>query len=231
MGLLAVALLLNSAVVAYSLYSHREFQEHFRWTMLVTIPGRAAAAAAEPVNTGRVGSSALQVDLYSDFACPYCRASAAAVDSVRRIYGDRVQWRYWHVPRSPAGDPLAMRAAGIGVCTESEGGPWELYRLLSRTEWSESDLMHAVNQLGVEPDSLSRCERSDPTRSRVWSDLFAASRRGITATPTIDVNGTRVEGVLQFEPLVELIEAELARSRSGTADPQARPSVSPRAGM
>lgn len=211
--LLAGVLLVNSAAVAYGFHVLAGLKETMQYVMLVTIPGRTAAAsqASSEIPRPPVDLKVVHVDLYSDFACPFCRASAHTVDSLRKAFGQRVQWQYLGLPNR---DQLAFRSALIAVCVSDSGGPWRLYRLLNdSSSWSRQALDRAVAKLAINRDSLARCVASQTTESRVWAELFTASRQGVIATPTVIVDGVRVVGRITGPALGALIEAS-ARKRA-----------------
>jgi protein-disulfide isomerase len=212
--LLSVVILVNSIAIAYAFQRLSEVSDTIRW---VLAPAAAAVAARPSIGLGEpVGT--LSVELFSDFSCVHCRASAPAVDSARHNFGDKVNWRYRHVSRGPRLDSVGFRAALIATCLPADEGVWPLYGLLSeKVEWSHAALDIAVAQLALDPSELERCVRSADAAHRIWIDVFYAAGRGVEATPTIVVRGARIEGRLTFAALVEFLEAN--RNAHGTSRP------------
>lgn len=209
----AVVLFLNSLAVAYGFRMLERFQEEFRWTLLQTVPSRLAESPmghgtqAVPMNE----EPALVIELFSDFSCPVCRLSAVVVDSVRRSFPDRVRWEHRFIPRSPLVDPVGFESALVGVCLLRQDLFWEFYeRLGTKRALTQETLRAAVEELGVSFESLQGCLRESSTAARVWSDIFDAARRGIEATPTLEINGIRIQGEFGAIPLLTLVESELA---------------------
>lgn len=211
-AVLTLVVLINSAAVAYGFYTVHSLGEQLRWISIVTTPLRATASEDSVAETfPPPASDQVRVEVFSDFACAHCRASASAIDSVRQRYGQRLNWRYRYVTRAPQADPLSFYTAKVGVCTESDGGPWDLYNALGHMgAWSKDSVEVAVEMVETDSDRLRSCVESDATEQRVWSDLFKASARGVSSTPTLFVNGVKVEGRISVRPLVQLIESEMA---------------------
>lgn len=210
---IAVVLVLNSVTAMATSLSVRRLQEDLRWTIMVTAQaGNRGVADRGARNIALPGP--LRVEMFSDFACAYCIAMVPALDSVRAHFGDRVEWKYRHLPRRPTESKASMRAAMIGVCTESDGGPWVmLRRVYSSGAALDADLLEVLEYRDL-GDRVASCVGHPETESRVWSDIVDASRRGITATPTFEALGVRLTGQLTAAQLIDFTDAQLAKTVS-----------------
>jgi protein-disulfide isomerase len=204
--MLAVVLFLNSLAVMYGFRQVAALRTDIRWV-----------ASQAPANTGAPpgqaiarGNAKVRVDLYSDFGCRFCRLSASAVDSARRKFGSDVLWVYHQVPRSPAENPLAFRAALASYCLGQTDGAWKFYAAIRGAELDEAAVEAAIRASGASRDSLSQCSSRRSTEDGVWAAMFEGGYRGIVATPTMFVEGTKIEGAISYAPLVALIEHRLA---------------------
>ena len=202
---LAAAVVLNSCVLGYALYSTRRLSDTIRTSLLMTVPLRSSGGQEDLAGK----SPPLVVVFYSDMLCEYCRSSAASLDSARRHFGQRVTWEYRHLPQPPNVSRASFLSAVIGECV----GPERLWDLFTRlSEMEAPDLTHVRAQaadLGISPDSLKRCEASRDLESRVWSQIFRASRIGVAAVPTLRVGGVTVSGAIGYETLTRLVSAKL----------------------
>jgi hypothetical protein len=214
LGILALTLFFNSLALVYGFYSLRKFQDEVRWMMAYVIPARAAAAIPRPGTPATRAPARETVVVYSSFVCPYCRASAAALDSAQRALGDDIAWEYKFLSRPESLDPLAWRAALAGVCSEGAGRLWEFNLRLARLPWGERSVDQAIADVGGGSAEFKNCMAADESEARIWRDIFDAARLGIRETPTVDVGGIRVTGQFSAAPLIALVNERKSRHGS-----------------
>ncbi len=216
---IAGALLVNTLVLAWGLVRIKTLAELYNQVMVSTLPERANQSASI---LPKVDSLAIQVDLYSDFDCAFCRRSVPAVLDARQQFGTRVLWRYWY--RANPARPISLRSALVAMCTAEGDGPWKLYALLSDSaSLTEGRLTNAVRALGLPFAKTDRCARADSTAQRLWRQMFFSAAAGRTRTPTVVVDGIEIAGLLNADALRALIEDRLARKRhlTGATSPAA----------
>lgn len=217
LGLLAVTVALNSVAVAFGFSQVVKLNRQVRWLSVVTSPLNAVGSqGAQTSDAGLV-----RVEIFTDFSCPFCRASARAIDSVRRHFGNsRVAWHLFVVPQAPERDPVGFRAALTSHCAPGPDGQWNMLAAAGDSAWSEQVLQRVVGALKIDRDSLGRCVTAAATENQVWGDLFFASVRGVTVTPTAYVDGVKVTGRLTYDALAELVSSRIAKSESQTSAPR-----------
>lgn len=156
----------------------------------------------------------VEIVIFSDFECPYCRRFNNAVDDLREAedYEGRVRFIYRHYPIRNI-HPLAQKAAEASICAEDQGMFWEFHDAL----WTDEDLspdnleQHAV-LLGLDTEAFADCVNSGRHYERVQGDLEAAMALGQSGTPAVFVNGRYVGGAVGFEQLKAEVDRELAES-------------------
>lgn len=116
---------------------------------------------------------------FGDYQCPYCRASEAHLEAIRREYGNDVSLVYRHFPLSGHGS--AYSAARAAECAGKQDRFWEFHELLySTTGWiedtSEGGLAGLAEQTGVvSVEQFTRC-LADSLRFRVLFDELGEGR-------------------------------------------------------
>ncbi len=154
-----------------------------------------AAAPAQP-RAGQAGPIDVRADdpvrgnpraqvtivLFSDFQCPFCARVGPTLDEVQRTYGDKVRIVWKHQPLSF--HPNAVPAAVAAEAAREQGKFWQMH------------------------DRLFASQR-ELSRSRIEEDQKLASRIGAEATPTLFVNGEKVEGAVPFTMLKAVIDRKL----------------------
>ena len=155
------------------------------------------------------------VQLFADLLSPISRDAVDVVRDVARRHPTavRVQFRNFPLPFHPQA-PLAHEAA---VAAAGSGRFWEFtQRLLDRRSLAtEQDLVAIAGALGLDQSSFAQALREHRYAARVDADVRSGRERGVRGSPTIVINGRRVDGVPTLEALTEQIEAALA-ARSTT---------------
>jgi protein-disulfide isomerase len=144
-------------------------------------------------------SAPVTVDLWIDFQCPFCRdfelASGSTLDE---LVADGSARLVYH-PLSFLGEE-SERAANAFGCSVDEGRPVEYQRALFENQPAEGtggftvdDLIALGEQAEVTGDAFETCV-ADGTYDG-WVANVAASQQdaGVTATPTVVVDGQTLE--------------------------------------
>jgi protein-disulfide isomerase len=129
-----------------------------------------------------------------------------ATGQVRLVYkhlaflGDESQW-----------------AAEASECASEQGRFWEYHdRLYRETQgrgkgvFEKPLLKRYATEVGLDHTAFDGCLDSGRYRARVQSDTEDARRRGVSRTPTLEINGQRLVGV----PTVDEVRALVAAARS-----------------
>ncbi|MEV8532573.1 thioredoxin domain-containing protein [Streptomyces sp. NPDC051211] len=152
-----------------------------------------------------VSDGAVRVDVYFDYLCPECRnleqRTAAEVKTLKS--GGKVTLVYHPVAflngySSPAG--YSTRAASAAACAAQEGRFEPYHAVLFDKQppergpgLSEDQLIAAGRDAGITGDSFASCVRQDTYRPWVTYVSDMAASRKVAMTPTVTVNGRRVD--------------------------------------
>lgn len=156
---------------------------------------------------------------YADFQCPFCGVFAREIKpQIEAAYiatgKVRFEWRdfAWMGPESEA-------AANAARCAAEHDAFWDYHDRLyaapvapnSGTFTRERLLAHAAT-LDLDLDAFTACLDTDRYRSAIETDTAAASRLGLTGTPTFEIDGQRIVGAQPFEVFAQAFDAALAAS-------------------
>jgi protein-disulfide isomerase len=149
--------------------------------------------------------------LFSDFQCPFCARVSPTLDEVERAYGDKVRVVWKHQPL--AFHPNALPAAKAAEAAREQGKFWQMHDRLfaAQRELSPDAYERFARELGLDLRRFQESVRSGKTAARIEEDQRLASRIGAEATPTLFVNGERVEGAVPFATLKAVIDRKLGR--------------------
>jgi protein-disulfide isomerase len=146
---------------------------------------------------------------FADFQCPFCATQAPDLRKLQREYPNKVQVLFKNFPlqfhsRAKAAH-LAAFAAG------EQGKFWEMHDLIFShpDRLSDADLEQYAEQLGLNKDRFRSAVQSNSARAALENDIAEGQKLGINGTPTLIVNGHRIEGLQNYDHLKRVVEAEL----------------------
>ncbi len=168
---------------------------------LVTVAPRPDAPAVGPAD------APLQVVVFTDFQCPYCRRHAVDLRRLAEHYGDRLRLVFRHFPLR--GHELARPAAEASMAAHAEGKFWEFHDRLMDPEAGDPTVervRRTALEVGLDPGRFDTAMRSHVFGAAVDRDLADGRAAGVTATPRTFVNGRQVDGMVGLERLREICE-------------------------
>jgi protein-disulfide isomerase len=171
------------------------------------------------------------VVVYDDFECPFCaRMYVSLINEAMNQYRGRVKVVMKDFPLVEA-HPWAMRAAVDAHCLADQSLPayWDfsdyvhthqpevLEKFKAASNGGPAAIDAFAKQIGekraLKSDQLQTClARQD--QSQVESSMAEGKSLGVSATPTLFVNGQEVEGILSDESLRALLDRTLQEAAS-----------------
>jgi predicted DsbA family dithiol-disulfide isomerase len=155
----------------------------------------------------RVGpaDAPVQVVVYSDFQCEFCRRLVPVLQQVRSDFPQEVAIYYRHYPLPL--HPRAFPAAVASECAAEQGVFWEYHdKLFSEGgDLSDAKLLELAGSVGLDQPRFTACLKSDRPGQIVEGNLREAERLGLPGAPCVFINGRRVEGALTHERLAKEI--------------------------
>ena len=157
--------------------------------------------------------------MYVDLQCPYCRAE---MDTVRKnlvqTYGDKVRVVFRDFPIAET-HPWAVAAAIAGRCVyrQDQNKFWNYsdWILNSQPDVTVENFPPKVTQWaaanGINAAQFAACREDKAVADEVDKSLKDGFSLGATVTPTAFLNGSILEGTVEWDVLRQLINVELAR--------------------
>ena len=159
----------------------------------------------------RVGPSdaPVQIVVYSDFQCTFCRELVPVLQKVRAEFPQQVTIVYRHFPLEA--HPRAFAAAVAAECAAEQGLFWEYHDKLfaASGDLDDAKLLELASSLGLDQQRFNACMHSTPPRQAVEANLREAMELGLPGAPSVFLNGRRIEGPLTHENLVNRIKEQL----------------------
>ncbi|HEX9243994.1 MAG TPA: thioredoxin domain-containing protein [Anaeromyxobacter sp.] len=147
--------------------------------------------------------------LFSDFQCPFCSRVGPTLDEAQRVYGDKVRVVWKHQPLQF--HPNALPAAKAAEAAREQGKFWPMHDRLfaAQRELSPDTYDRIAKDLGLDLRRFQESIRAAKGLSRIEEDQRLAARVGAQGTPTMYVNGEKVEGAVPFATLKAVIDRKL----------------------
>lgn len=157
------------------------------------------------------------VQAWEDFRCPACAAFNQRVKPglvEHYIVSGKVKLEYHHFPLQQH-EPGASLAAQASECAADQGLFWTYHdRVFQATSSGPSAFLmerlidYAVD-LGLDGDTFTSCLTNQTHLLTISESLQAARTAGHNSTPTVLVNGVRVDNPLEFEAVSAAIDNQL----------------------
>jgi protein-disulfide isomerase len=196
--------------------------------LLITAPGLAPAQDQDYRILGSLDAP-VEMVIYSDFECPYCRNFAlAALPAIIAEFVDtgRLRIRYAYFPLA-AIHTNSLASSKAAHCAGVVGRFWSFhdYLFVRQPEWSGETVPNSLwvrfaENLGIDTDEFATCLASPEAHDAVEEDLREALGSGATGTPTVVLDGESVSGISSYETLRQEILSAIERAEGQTREPQ-----------
>jgi protein-disulfide isomerase len=153
---------------------------------------------------------------FSDFQCPYCSKAADVVDQVKEKYGDRVHFVFRQFPL-----PMHQNARGAAeaaLAANAQGKFWEFHDKLFKNQGqlTRDGLEGFAKEAGLNVSEFKKALDGKTYAADVDSDVKMGESVAVQGTPTMFINGARVQNPTSFETVSAQIENAL---KGGAATP------------
>lgn len=156
--------------------------------------------------------------VYGDYECPHTRALGTELATLRERAGDRLRVVVRQLPNEDAhpGTTLASEAA-LAAAAQGRFEPMHA-RLLAHPigdDLGPADLLEVGREAGVDADRLADDLRHHVRGPAVEADVDGAARSGVEGTPTLFLDGRRLECGYDAASLLAALDAADARAPQG----------------
>jgi protein-disulfide isomerase len=162
---------------------------------------------------------------FDDFECPFCaRMHATLMSEILPEYKDKIKIVYKDFPLVQI-HPWAQRAAIDANCLAAQSSPayWQLADYLHANQreisGNQQNVQEAINRVdqatmdfgkknGADATKLQACIKAQ-SDSAIKASMSEGDKLGISATPTLFINGEKVEGAMDAADLRMALNRQL----------------------
>ena len=162
------------------------------------------------------GPSAAPISVvsYSDFMCPFCRDLAGALKNFLPTAGNEIKSYYKYFPLDAPCNPGvgqsvhpgACELALGGICAQENGLFWEFHDKVFERRWDRAtrdDVLKIAASVGLDAGRMSACMNSASAKGSLARDVEEGSKVGVGSTPTMFVNGRKLQNTGVFLLAIE----------------------------
>lgn len=148
--------------------------------------------------------------IYDDFECPYCAREAGPLKSLLKKYPEQVRLVFKNFPL--AMHKHARIAAIAGLAAQNQGMFWPLHDLTfaNYQQLNLGKITELAGSLGLNMGRFEKDMKDKSLSNRINADIKEGKKIGVRGTPTLFINGRRVQK-RSVESLSRMIDEELAR--------------------
>ena len=130
---------------------------------------------------------------FSDFQCPACKSLKPYVDEIKTSYKDKLLFAYRHFPLQQ--HQFARSSAYAAEAAGEQGKFWEMYDFLfaNQEKLSEEKIAEGVKLLGLDLKKYDEDFKSEKIKNKIDKDLADGQKVGVNGTPTLFLNGKKLE--------------------------------------
>lgn len=146
---------------------------------------------------------------YMDLECPACRAAHPTLKKIKTEYEDIIRFEAKHFPLYQI-HPNAIKAAQTAECAHDQGKYFEMIDLIFQYQENigVKSLKNYATFLELDQESFNNCLDSNIKIKYVEQDMQEGLNKGVRSTPTIYINGKKLER-WDYESLKNEIESRM----------------------
>ncbi|MFC0625188.1 DsbA family protein [Kribbella deserti] len=140
------------------------------------------------------------IEVYLDFRCPHCKEFEDEAGEAINKYIDegRAKVTYW--PMDFVSKDNSPRIANAWGCAAAQGKARsysdEIFRSFEKS-WTEEQLLALGKALKIDNADFNKCVTENGQAKWIESIQTASQQRGIESTPTVFVNGKKIDASAQ----------------------------------
>jgi protein-disulfide isomerase len=183
------------------------------WLAQADVSPERPALATDGNVKGNVAAP-VTIEEWGDFQCPACRQWAQGPGrELERplLQAGQAKLVFRHL--AFLGNE-SVEAAVAGECARDQGRFWDYHDTLfsrqggeNRGTFSRDNLKQYAADIGLDTAAFNACVDSERYRDRVLADVAEGDRQGVRSTPTVFVNGRKIENPFDVVAIQQAVTA------------------------
>jgi protein-disulfide isomerase len=153
----------------------------------------------------------LQVIIFSDFQCPFCKRVEPTLAQMEKEYGKKVRmvWKNYPLPFHNNAEPAAEAA----MAAHAQGKFWEMHDTLftNNTALERPNLEKYAADLKLDLGKFKSDLDAKKYKSQIEAETKEGQDVGVNGTPAVFINGRKINGAYPYETFKKIADEELAK--------------------
>lgn len=157
----------------------------------------------------------IQITVWSDFQCPACKAFSDLVPDLIKKYAGKMNIQYFPYPLDDHCNPnmknalheMACQAAKVSMCAPAKFESTHERLFANQEKIGEAYLAELTQELGVQ-----ECIKGEEINKKILEGINLGQTYGLSSTPTLLVNGRKIEGARPLPIMSAIFDYLLAQS-------------------
>jgi len=162
----------------------------------------------EDDDRGFNNDSEIQFVYFSDFKCPYC---IEQYPTIKKIIENYPNINFIHKNMVSPSDAIAFYASKAFECSNKQGLGYEMMDYLYTNEYKGIDIDKYAENIGIDIEIYKNCTSSEKIDRLIVADGNQGSFLEVKGTPTIFINGIKIEGIHDYDVYAAFLEQEISR--------------------
>jgi protein-disulfide isomerase/uncharacterized membrane protein len=151
------------------------------------------------MSSDKFDNAPLRISIFSDFECPFCKVVSDQIHEIIEPFKDKINVQYFFYPLDNACNTKITRvfhryacmAAELAACSGDKFPEVHDMIFARQKELSTDNLQKWEKELG-----LKDCFTTQTYKDQIQETLAAAEQFGLKSTPTMIINGKKIEGTI-----------------------------------
>jgi uncharacterized membrane protein/predicted DsbA family dithiol-disulfide isomerase len=158
----------------------------------------------------------IQISVFSDFECPFCAVLAEALGKFKTKYAGQMNIQYFFYPLDNKCNKNIKRkfhdyacdAAMVAGCD-----PAKFAKVHDEIFKDQKDLSIKMLERIQEENGMTDCIKNSPAKAFITKAIEGAERIKLKSTPTLLINGRKIEGSLPADQFDSIFKAILEKAK------------------
>jgi len=164
------------------------------------------------------------IDVFEDFQCPACQIFTERIETLviqNLVATGKARYVFHNYPfidgPGAGNGGESDQAANASMCANEQGKFWDMHSSIyanwngeNQGAFSDRNLQAMAESIGLDVNAFNDCFNANKYEADIQADFDLGEEMGVSGTPTVFVNGTRVgaEGkIASYEEIAQAVEA------------------------
>ncbi len=161
-------------------------------------------------STEKFSDAKIRISIFSDFQCPYCKLAAEQTEDILKDFKGDVNIQYFFYPLDGTCNtkmkgsmhPFACYSAYLAACDQEKFKEVHDYIFANQESITYENL-----QAWEKKFELSGCFENKEIQDHIQQTLNAGEQFSLKSTPTIIINGKKLEGLIPYQHMKEILKS------------------------